>query len=67
MLDKTYNTTNETPFTFSVNRQDLASIVGTAAETVIRTLSDFKEEKIIEIKGSAITILDKTKLINMKN
>jgi CRP-like cAMP-binding protein/CheY-like chemotaxis protein len=67
MLNKTYNTKNETPFTFSVNRQDLASIVGTAAETVIRTLSDFKEEKIIEIKGSAITILDKTKLVNMKN
>jgi CRP-like cAMP-binding protein len=67
MLDKTYNTKNEEHFGITVNRQDLASLVGTAAETVIRTLSDFKSEKIIEMKGSNIIILEKTKLLNMKN
>ncbi len=67
MLDKTYNTKQEEHFVINVNRQDLASLVGTAAETVIRTLSDFKEEKLIEVKGSAITILEKNKLLNMRN
>lgn len=66
-LNKSNNSTNEQSSTFSINRQDLASIVGTAPETIIRTLSDFKDEKLIELKGSAITILDKAKLENMKN
>ena len=39
-------------------REDLASMVGTAKETVIRTLADFKEEKLVKIKGSRITILN---------
>lgn len=67
MLNKTYNTNHVAIDSFSINRQDLASLVGTAAETVIRTLSDFKEEKLIELKGSVITILEKAKLENMRN
>lgn len=39
-------------------RDDLASIVGTAKESVIRTLSDLKEEELIAIEGSKITLLD---------
>ncbi|MGB0863973.1 MAG: response regulator [Saprospiraceae bacterium] len=39
-------------------REDLANMVGTAKETVIRTLADFKEEKLVKIKGSRITILN---------
>ena len=50
-----------------VSREDLASITGASKETVIRTLSDFKEEGLIEIKGSIITIINETKLKNMKN
>jgi len=38
-----------------------------ATETVSRTLSDFKEEGLIEKKGSTITILDLNKLTKMKN
>lgn len=54
-------------FSMAIARDDLANIVGTASETVIRTLSDFKEEKLIEIKGSRITIINKEKLGKMKN
>lgn len=54
-------------FSISISREDLANIVGTAPETVIRTLSDFKEEKLIDIKASNITILDEGKLERMKN
>ena len=47
---------------FSILREDLASIVGTAKESVIRTLTDFKHEALIEINHGAITILDLEKL-----
>mgnify|MGYP005844942501 CR=1 FL=1 len=62
-----YKKENEAKFSISISREDLANIVGTAPETVIRTLSDFKEEKLIDIKGSNITILDEGKLERMKN
>lgn len=35
-----------------ISRDDLAKIVGTAPESVIRVLSDFKEEKLIEIESN---------------
>jgi CheY-like chemotaxis protein len=49
----------------NVLRDDLAALSGTAKETVIRTLSDFKQERIIDIKDNIIVIQDKVKLINM--
>ena len=58
---------NGEPFSMAIPREDLASAVGTATETVIRTLSDFKQEKYIELKGSMITILAPEKLESMKN
>jgi CRP-like cAMP-binding protein/CheY-like chemotaxis protein len=54
-------------FTIAILRDDLASMVGTAKETVIRTLSDFKEEGLVDIKGSKITILEEKKLGSMLN
>jgi CRP-like cAMP-binding protein len=54
-------------FSFPISREDLAHIAGTATETLIRTLTDFKEEGLIEIKGSTITIVDANKLRSMKN
>ena len=51
---------------FSVLREDLASLAGTAKETVIRTLSDFKEEKLIDINGTDIIINDVNKLKNLR-
>jgi CRP-like cAMP-binding protein/CheY-like chemotaxis protein len=50
-----------------ISREDLASMAGMATETVSRTLSDFKDENIIEKKGSVIHILDSSKLLKMKN
>ena len=51
----------------SILRDDLASIVGTAKESVIRTLTDFKNEKLIDIDNGIITILDMKKLQAMPN
>ena len=53
-----YNTENREDFTISLGREDLASIVGTATETVIRALSEFKEEGFITSKGRDIKVLD---------
>ena len=50
-----------------MSREDLAQVVGTATESLIRTLSDFKSEKLIEIKEGKISILDEIKLKNLLN
>ncbi|MFD2872874.1 response regulator [Mucilaginibacter ximonensis] len=52
---------------FKITREDLAAMAGMATETVSRTLSDFKEEGLIDKKGSTITILDANRLAKMKN
>jgi len=48
-----------------ISREDIAQYVGTATESLIRTLSDFKSEKTIEIKEGKITIPDPERLKNM--
>lgn len=48
-----------------ISREDIAQYVGTATESLIRTLSDFKSEKLIEIKEGKIRITDLTKLSNL--
>ena len=51
----------------SMLREDLAALAGTAKETLIRTLADFKEEKMIEIDDGRITILKLDKLEQLLN
>jgi CheY-like chemotaxis protein len=62
-----YKKEDEKKFSINISREDLAQMVGTATETVIRTLSDFKDEKLIEIAGGTITVVNYDKLANMKN
>jgi len=49
-----------------ITRDELAQMAGTATESLIRTLSDFKQEKLIESKGSTIKILELDKLKNLR-
>lgn len=44
-------------FTFPLTRQELAELAGTTKESIIRTLSEFKHDKIIDIERNTITIL----------
>ena len=46
----------------SISRDDLAKMVGTASESVIRVLSDFKDEGLIEIEGGKIRLKERAKL-----
>lgn len=53
--------------TINYYRDDLASIAGTAKETLIRTLTDLKNEGLIDIKEGAITVIKLEKLRNLPN
>lgn len=64
---KKYNASKEEKFSIDISRDNLASIAGTATESLIRTLSDFKAEKLIDIKESSIIILNEKKLENLLN
>ncbi len=50
-----------------LSREDIANLVGTATETAIRLLSEFKHDKIVEFVGKKIKILDMKKLIRTAN
>ena len=41
-----------------ISRSDLASVAGMASETLIRTLSEFKKEGLLEIEGRNIKLLN---------
>lgn len=51
----------------NLTREDLANFVGTATETVIRLLHDFKDEKLVETQGRKIKVIDAQKLIKVAN
>ena len=59
-----FNTTN-TNKPLEISREDFAHYVGTATESLIRTLSDFKAEKLIEIKEGKISVVNIDKLKNL--
>ena len=58
---------SEEPFTIAITREDLASLVGTAKETVIRLLSQLKSEGIAATQGRKITILKEKELHRISN
>ncbi len=45
-----------TKFTFPLTRRELAELAGTTKESFIRTLTEFKNDKIIELNGSDVDI-----------
>jgi CRP-like cAMP-binding protein/CheY-like chemotaxis protein len=67
MLENKYHQNKSEKFTIDINRESLAGIAGTATESFIRTLSDFRQEKIIDINDGIITIIDQHKLESMIN
>lgn len=66
-LKKKYDQQDEALFSIAISREDLANIAGTATESLIRTLSDFKSEKLIAIKEGKITLLEEKKLAQLCN
>jgi CRP/FNR family transcriptional regulator, cyclic AMP receptor protein len=66
-LQHKYKKEEDTIFSMHISREDLANIAGTATESLIRTLSDFKSEKLIEIKDGNIAIINEKKLAALFN
>jgi CRP-like cAMP-binding protein len=66
-LQKKYQKTGTEPFSIHISREDLANIAGTATESLIRTLSDFRSEKLLEIRDGNIVIMNEKKLASMLN
>ena len=66
-LNNTYNKAASADFKIDISRDNLAAIAGTATESLIRTLTDFKSEKLIDISNNCIKILNKKKLEDLSN
>ncbi len=54
-------------FNLALSRNDLADLTGLSPESVIRILKEFKEEKLIEVKGKSIEILNSDSLEKISN
>jgi CRP/FNR family cyclic AMP-dependent transcriptional regulator len=67
LLQKKYHEKKDEKFTIDISRESLANIAGTATESLIRTLSDFRSEKLIDIENGSIKILNEKKIKNMAN
>lgn len=50
-----------------LSREEIANLVGTATESAIRLLSEFKKEKVIDLPGKKIRILRLPQLVKMAN
>lgn len=62
VLQTTFGETEEGLVDISLTREELANMVGTATESVIRLLSEFKEDELIELKGRKLRILNAPEL-----
>jgi CRP/FNR family transcriptional regulator len=58
---------DELTIDMSLTREEIANIVGTATETAIRLLSEFRKDNIIELSGKKIKILNLKKLTDVAN
>lgn len=58
---------NRTRLDIKLTREEMASMVGTANETLIRFISEFKDDGLIEQEGKVIFIKDQEKLVEYAN
>jgi len=66
-LRKEFDLDRENYLQITLTREELANIVGTATESVIRLLSEFKQDGLIELTGRRIRILDEKTLLRIAN
>ena len=67
MLERKYHDKKDEQFAIDISRESLATIAGTATESLVRTLSDFRSEKLIDIIDGKITIINQKKLESLLN
>jgi len=64
LIDK-FKTADNTQTVINLSRENMAQSIGVATESLIRTLSDFKGEGLIDIQPGKIIILNENKLRNL--
>ncbi|MGY5353102.1 Crp/Fnr family transcriptional regulator [Wenyingzhuangia sp. IMCC45533] len=64
-LKETYGMTADGTIKVQLSRKEIASAVGTATESAIRTLSTLKKQNLIGLNGKSITILNEAELKHM--
>lgn len=67
MLHRKYSQEAGEPAAMQISRENLAAIAGTAKESLIRTLGDFRDEGLIEMRGTHIVVVQEKKLSNLLN
>lgn len=67
LLKENFDLDNQNTLQISLTREELANMVGTATESVIRLLSEFKNDNIIELQGRKIKFLDIPSLTRIAN
>jgi len=67
ILKETFGENEEGFLEVKLTREEIASFVGTATESVIRLLSEFKKDNLIELKGRNIKILKPNQLVIIGN
>jgi CRP-like cAMP-binding protein len=67
LLKENFELDNQNTLQISLTREELANMVGTATESVIRLLSEFKQDKLIELQGRKIKFLDLASLRRVAN
>ena len=67
LLKDSFELDNSNTLQISLTREELANMVGTATESVIRLLSEFKQDKLIELQGRKIKLLDIHALTKVAN
>lgn len=51
----------------SLSREEMAEMIGTASETTMRLLKEFREDQVVEVRGRQIIVLDSSKLLRTAN
>ena len=67
MVQSKYDSARDGTFSIDMSRESLANIAGTATESLVRTLSDFRNEKLIDLHDGKIMILNQKKLEQLVN
>jgi len=69
ILEEKFKTPNDPtiPSEIVMSRSDLANMVGTAKETLVRLLHEFKDDKLIETTGKSIRIVNRKGMIKEAN
>lgn len=67
LLKENFDLDDSRTLQISLTREELANMVGTATESVIRLLSEFKHDKLIELQGRKIKIVNIPGLTRVAN